>query len=168
MKKTLALLALTLGLVASVSAGSLSTKAIGQGGGKKQYDATNLQEVVEIEPRGWSWTTYTEYSPVSGVSTPLNVSTGAGVGAASSYYGPVAIEVQNIDAAVATVVYTTRTATATGDTVTAKGAYIQPWSATTGQNSLWRSGPLAQGEHAHLRGLSNTSKVLVRYGHLNN
>lgn len=167
MKKTLALLALTLGLVASVSAGSLSTKAIGQGGGKKQYDATNLQEVVEVEPRGWSWTRCTEYSPLSGVSSAINVSTGAGVGAASGYYGPVAVRIQNVDVTTA-VVYTTRTATATGDTVTAMGIRLQPWSTTAGQSSAWNSGPLAQGEHVHLRGQTATTKCEVCFGHVNN
>lgn len=167
MKKTLALLALTLALAASVLAGSLSTKALGQGGGKKQYDGTNLQEAVEGYQRGWSWTVCSEYNPVSGASSAINVSTGAGVGAASGYYGPVAVRIQNIDVTTA-VVYTTRTATSTGDTVTAKGIRLQPWSTTAGQSSAWASGPLAQGEHVHLRGQTATTKCEVCFGHLNN
>lgn len=168
MKKILLLLALAVGLtVPMLNAGSLSTLAPGQGGGQNQKDGTNLQGVVETYQRGWSCSVWTNYQPVSGVSTLLNLTSIAGVSAAGGYYGPILLKIQNIALTADMVIYTTRTSAATGDTLTAQGEYIQSYSATTGNLSRW-SAVLAQGEYGHVRGLTGSGRISACGCHLNN
>lgn len=159
MKKLISILtALALAVGAMAGQGQLQKLPKDGGGGLPTKDSATGASNMQFYPRGWKCSVFTETVALSGTSTLLNISSAVGVANSNTtgYLGPYAFYIQNVDQAKAMVVFTTQTSSAIGDTQTAKGIRLPQHSDIADNGSKWFSGPLAQGEFGHARGLTGT------------